>query len=344
MNRYLSVPQNIVNIFILLPIWVVSTSCYAERPENPALVKLPFSFPGGMENTPVLYKGQPLLVNNRRGLNTKAADFYLFIEDLRSGQEICRFGETFSFVSGFVNGDEMNVFATENTDDDWTHDIYRFSSTDLQNWKKELVIHRKPGAHLFNASVCRDEQGYVMAYESNLPVQWCFRFARSSDLSQWQDVEGIEFADLAEQTACGNPTLRYIKPYYYMIYGIWRSKGPGVHYEYELSTTMYITAIARSRDLAIWELSPTRKPMLDPEPGEMINNTDADLFEYEGRTYIYYATGNQWDKGTIRVAMYDGPMKEMFEKYFPAGVEMITFDARQGKYIYPESYHHKIEK
>ena len=136
MNRYLSVPQNIVIIFILLPICVLSTSCYAERPENPALIKLPFSFPGGMENTPVIYKGQPLLVNNRRGLNTKAADFYLFIEDLRSGQEICRFGETFSFVSGFVNGDELNVFATENTDDDWTHDIYGFSSTDLQNLKK----------------------------------------------------------------------------------------------------------------------------------------------------------------------------------------------------------------
>ena len=76
--------------------------------------------------------------------------------------------------------------------------------------------------------------------------------------------------------------------------------------------------------------------MLDPVPGEGINNTDADLFEFEGNTYIYYATGEQtatW--GTIRVAMYAGPMKEMFEAYFPAGATMITFNARERKYTYP---------
>jgi hypothetical protein len=49
-----------------------------------------------------------------------------------------------------------------------------------------------------------------------------------------------------------------------------------------------------------------------------------------------YVTGDQSGKwGTIRVAMYAGPMQEMLEAYFPAGVPTIKFDAKQRKYIYP---------
>ncbi|HOD48694.1 MAG TPA: hypothetical protein PKY01_13130 [Candidatus Hydrogenedentes bacterium] len=304
---------------------------------NPVLIKAPFTFSGmRMENTPVIFQGRPLLVQNYRSGEVKAAGFYLFVEDLLTSQELSRFGETFSFVSAFVNGDELNVFATENTDDDWTHDIYRFTSTDLKSWTKELVIKRHEGEHLFNASVCKDDQGYVIAFESNMPVQWSFRFARSQDLSKWEEVEGIQFSDLAEQTACANPCIRYFAPYYYVIYGAWRWKGPGVWYEYALDSTKYITLIARSKDLATWELSPTRYPMLDVAPGEGINNTDADLFEFEGSTYVYYANGNQQEWSNIRVAMHPGPLKAFLESYFPEGVTKITFDARQGKYTYPE--------
>jgi hypothetical protein len=120
-----------------------------------------------------------------------------------------------------------------------------------------------------------------------------------------------------------------------VIYGIEREKGLGKHYQYQLPTTKYAAALARSKDLAAWEVSPCRGPMLDPIPGEGINNTDADLFEYEGNTYVYYGTGDQATWGTIRVAMYAGPMKEMFEAHFPNGVPTIKLDARQRKYLYP---------
>ena len=72
-----------------------------------------------------------------------------------------------------------------------------------------------------------------------------------------------------------------------------------------------------------------------PAPGEGINNTDADLFEFEGRTSIYYATGDQATWGTIRVALYEGPMREMLERHFPAGWPTATFDARERRYVYP---------
>ncbi|MCX5757170.1 MAG: hypothetical protein NTU83_01425, partial [Candidatus Hydrogenedentes bacterium] len=231
---------------------------------NPPLVKLPMAFPGPrMENTPVIFKDRPLLVQNVRPLNTKVQGFHLFVQDMITGDEITRFGETFSFVSAFVESGTLHVFATENTDDDWTHDICHFSSDDLKQWNKQLAIARKPGEHLFNTSACKD---------------------------------------LAEQTACANPAIRYVAPYYYVIYGGWRWKGPGTWYKYRLPETKYVTFVARSKDLATWELSPTVYPMLDPVPGEGINNTDADLFEFEGNTYVFYATGDQQTWGTIRTA------------------------------------------
>jgi hypothetical protein len=304
-------------------------------PANPKLVKLPFSFPRGMENTPVIYRGRAMLVQNDRSIKPDEQDkAYLFVQDMVTGQEVARLGTGFSFVSALVNGNELNVFGTVNTNKEWTKDIYRFWSSDLKTWKQELVIRREGDEHLFNASVCRDDQGYLMAYESNKPVQWSFRFARSKDLKRWDKVPGIQFSDLEGQTACANPTVRYFAPYYYVVYGIWRWKGPGTCYEYLLPESRYVTAVARSRDLAVWEVSPTRQPMLDPAPGEGINNSDADLFEFEGNTYVYYATGDQATWGTIRVAMYAGPMKEFLEAYFPPAARSIRFDAVKGRYVY----------
>ncbi len=309
-------------------------------PPNPKLVKLPFAFPGlRMENTPVIFKGRPLLVQNFRPLKAdqQESGSYLFIEDLTTGQEVARFGTGFSFVSALVDGDTLNVFATVNTNKEWTKDIFRFWSKDLKTWEEEKVISREGDEHLFNASVCRDDQGYLMAYESNKPVQWSFRFARSKDLSHWEKIPGIEFSDVEGKSACGNPTIRYFAPYYYVVYGVWAYQPrPWKCYEYLLPETKYTTVVARSKDLVTWEASPTRGPMLDPVSGEGINNTDADLFEWEGNTYIYYATGDQHSWGTIRVAMYLGPMKEMLEAYFPQGVPVvIRFNARERRYIDP---------
>ena len=118
-----------------------------DAPANPKLVKLPFSFPTGMENTPVVFGGRPLLVDNHRpgGFEAKGENAYLFITDLTTGQEVARFGKGHSFVSAFVDGPELNVFATEFTDFGNvinTKCINRFSTTDLKTWKQELAIPR----------------------------------------------------------------------------------------------------------------------------------------------------------------------------------------------------------
>ena len=302
----------------------------------PPLIKVPTNFgEGTMENTPVVFNGRPLLVQNVRPPKGRSEEMFLIIDDIPTGREVARFGQGYSFASAFVKGAELNVFGTEYTDDDWTHDIYRFSSTDLKTWKRALVLSREGAQHFFNASVCRDEQGYLMAYESNVPVQWSFMFARSTDLAYWEKLEGVTFADLEDKGMSACPALRYVAPYYYVIYTIARRSKIGRSFQYDRDEARYVAILARSRDLATWELSPSEHPLLEPALGEGLNNSDVDLFEYEGRTYVFYATGDQASWGTIRIAMYPGPMRAFFEGRFPKHTPMIRFDAKNGRYIYP---------
>ncbi|HPM79566.1 MAG TPA: hypothetical protein PLF81_02660 [Candidatus Anammoximicrobium sp.] len=300
--------------------WLARTA-EAERPKVP-LIKLPVNFGATMENTPVVFGGQPLLALNHRDdtkYNTDgyAKSMYLYLQDLSSGREIVRFGEGHSFVSAFVNGPELNVFASEGTNRDWFQSIYRFSSTDLKTWKRELAIAKEGNEHLFNCSVCRDEQGFLMAYESNQPVQFCFKFARSKDLARWEKVPGLVFTgEKNEYSAC--PVIRFFAPYYYVIY--LHAAIPGHN--------GWVSFLARSADLADWELSPMN-PILEAGPGEGVNNSDVDLFEWEGHTYVYYATGDQATWGSIRVAMYLGPMKSFYESCFPPGVSTVKATAKR---------------
>ena len=286
------------------------------------LVKLPVAFADAMENTPVLFGGRPLLVLNTRD-DTKANNdgykqsMYLYIRDLDTGKEIARFGEGHNFASAYVNGSELNVFASEGTDRDWFQSIYRFTSTDLKTWKREPAIMKEGGEHLFNCSVCRDEQGYLMAYESNRPVQFCFKFARSKNLNQWDKIPGLVFTgENNEYSAC--PVIRYFAPYYYVIY--LHAAIPGHN--------GWISYLARSNDLVTWELSPMN-PVLEAGRGEGVNNSDVDLFECEGNTYLFYACGNQADWSSLRVAMYRGTMQQFFESYFPPGVQTTKATTRR---------------
>ncbi len=175
-----------------------------------------------MENTPVIFDGRPLHVLNTRDDTKNGTDGYvksmsLYILDMQTGDEVCRFGEGHSFANAFVNGPELHVFASEGTNRDWFQGLYHFTTRDLKTWTRRLAIPQDGDEQLFNASVCRDEKGFLMAYESNQPVQFCFKFARSADLSKWEKLPGLIFTGVNhEYSAC--PVIRYVAPYYYVIY------------------------------------------------------------------------------------------------------------------------------
>ncbi len=310
---------------LALPLWMWSLlggGALAEKPGVP-LIKLPMAFGGAMENTPFVFGDRPLLALNYRDdtkNNTDAykASMYLFIRDLCTGQEIARFGQGHSFVNAFVNGSELNVFASEGSDRDWFQSIYRFTSTDLKTWKRELAIPQEGGEHLFNCSVCRDGRGFLMAYESNRPVKFCFKFARSRNLVKWDKIAGLVFAGVEGKQYSACPVIRYCAPYYYVIYT--HAAIPGHN--------GWVSFLARSKDLVAWELSPLN-PILEAGPGEGSNNSDVDLFEWEGNTYVYYATGDQATWGNVRVAMHMGSMQQFFQGCFPAGTAGVSITAKR---------------
>ena len=330
-RAYVQFKQNVPEGFERLGLWPTDLFFQIspprqpfQSPENkarPRLTKLPFAISKAMENTPVVFNGQPLLVLNHRDDTKNNTDdytksMYLNIIDLNTGDEVCRFGEGYSFANALVNGPELHVFASKGSNHNWFQSLYHFSSRDLKTWKREPAIEKEPNEHLFNASVCRDEKGFLMAYESNKPVQFCFKFARSQDLLHWEKLPDLVFTGVNhEYSAC--PVIRYFSPYYYVIYlhsPIQGHKG-------------YVSFLARSKDLVTWELSPFN-PILEAGPGEGINNSDVDLFEWEGGTYITYATGDQATWGAVRMAFYDGTMEDFFSSHFPASVPTMKACAK----------------
>ena len=158
-----------------------------------------------------------------------------------------------------------------------------------------------------------------MAYESNRPVQFCFKFARSRDLARWEKMPNVVFTGVNDEySAC--PVLRYVRPFYYVIY--LHEAPPG--------EKGWVSFATRSRDLATWELSP-RNPVLRAGSGEGVNNSDVDLFEFEGNTYLFYATGDQATWGALRMAMFPGNVAAFFESLFPPGVPTVRAGAQRGE-------------
>ena len=274
------------------------------------LKKLPGKVGEGdlMENTPILFGGKPYLIVCQRPATSKPAlkDIYVRVLDLETGKEVSRFAQAHSFASAYIEGDTVHVFATKYTADDWTHDIYHFTSKDLLHWKQDEkpILARNGDEHLFNTSVCKTPDGYVMAYESNKPIGFCFKFAASKDLKTWKKLDIPPFTgENNEYSAC--PALRYFAPYFYVIY---------LHAAVE-GHNGWISYVARSKDLKNWELS-LANPILEACEGEGKNNSDVDLYEKDGKTVLFYATGDQATWVHVKRAVYDGPMGEMFGKWF----------------------------
>ena len=300
------------------------------RPDNPKLVKLPIASPNGDEATMVVFGDRLLMLTSYRKIGS--GEMYLRVHDLVTSKEISRFGNDFSYACGFVNAKELNMFATKTSKSEWTKDVYRFRTTDLTTWKQEMVLPRIGKKHILNTSVCKDPKGYLMAFESDGPTGWETWLARSKDLSKWDRTNGLRFVGVV----FANPTIRYVAPYHYLMFGTHRTAPPITDYEYHLDSTRYVTALMRSKDLITWELSPTKYPMLDAAVGEGINNTDADLFEYQGNAYVYYITGDHMTWGAGRLAIYAGSMKECLEAHFAANIPMVKYDARKANFTFPQ--------
>lgn len=263
----------------------------------PALVKEPGYISDTCEAGPFVWQGRLLLLECiRRHPSRRKRDHYIVINDAETREELARFAAGYSLASIIPEGDELYVYAARWQNRTW-NDVTLFRSRDMREWTKRIVIRQEPREGLFNTSVCRTDDGFIMAYESNDPLYKPFtiKFARSPDLVHWEKVER---ALLHPDRYAACPCIRYHDGHYYVLYL--------EHMEPDWRFETYMT---RSRDLISWEDSP-RNPILAPEEGEGINTSDPDLVEYEGRVYLYYSIGDQRTYAKLKRATFDGSLPE----------------------------------
>jgi hypothetical protein len=229
-------------------------------------------------------------------------DYYLRLTDAATGEELGRLGEGYGLGSILVHDGAAYVFASRWEPDGW-HEVTVFRSRDLTHWESRLAIQGE-NEQLFNTSVCRGRNGFVMAYESNDPAYPAFtvKFAESKDLWNWRKLPDAVFGT-DRYTAC--PCLRYVGGWYYMLY--LEQRTPRWHFE---------TYLARSRDLRHWELS-AANPVLAPHGlGDGINASDPEIVEVDGCTWVYYAVGDQLSWMDLKRAAYPGSLRRFFESWF----------------------------
>ena len=231
-----------------------------------------------------------------------AKDYCLSFKDAETGEEFARFAEGYGLASLLVRGNTIYAFASRWDNGNWV-DVTLFKSSDLKRWESKVVVQGE-NEGIFNTSVCQAPGGFVMAYESNDPAYPPFtvKFARSKDLENWTKLPESTFGT-NRYTAC--PCLRYAGGYYYVLY-----------LEHRTPRWFFETYITRSKDLRHWELS-AANPVLTPDDlDEGINASDPELVEFEGKTYVYYAVGDQLTWMNTKRVTYPGSLRRFLESWF----------------------------
>ena len=243
--------------------------------------------------------------------------------DVESGESTSSFASEHHLGCAHVDGDTVYAYGTARR----THPpgeegsrIQVFWSKDLKTWSNQTALHL-PGWGAFNTTVCKGQEGYVMAIEIGEPpevvgVRFTIFFAVSDNLLDWRLLPEEYVHTKERYSAC--PAIRFVENYYYMIY----------------AERTYIH-IVRSQDLADWENS-RFNPVMGPsdedkiianteltaeqqayiEETENIKNADPDLCEWDSKTIIYYSWGIR-GRMFLAQAEYEGSLRSFFTGFFP---------------------------
>lgn len=304
-----------------------NTSEEKTPPGKPLIKKLGTIDCDMVETTPIVFHGRLYRFEYVRGNykpNETGNSYFRFIE-VESGKPTPAFAAGYHLGSAYVEGDTIYVYGV----DIWGGaKIQVFWSSDLATWESQPAL-TLPGWGIYNNSVCKGPKSYIMAFEIGEPpeevgARFTNRFAESTDLLNWQLTPSECVYSRDRYTAC--PALRFLNDYYYMIY---LEARPGPTYE---------PHIVRSRNLIQWESSPFNpvmqfseedkiigNPKLTTEQREHIakavniNNSDADLCEFNGQVIIYYSWGDQRGTEFLAHAVYDGTLESFLRGFFPEG-------------------------
>lgn len=277
-----------------------------------------------VESTPVVFKDRLYRFEYVRpdyAGNTTGDSYFRFV-DHATGAPSAAFAHGYHLGNVFVEADVLYVTGTNIWDGER---VDLFVSPDMLNWETRSALNL-PGWGIFNTSLCRAEDHYVLMFELGKPpeiagVPFTARFATSRDLRTWE-LTPPECTYSKERYTAPH-ALRYLDGYYYNFY-LEALPGPA-----------YDQRVVRSRDLIIWEPSPLNpilvaseddriiaNPALTPQERERIasaidiNNSDIDFCEFEGRLIINYSWGNQLGVEHLAEAVYDGSLEEFLRGLF----------------------------
>ena len=279
-----------------------------------------------VETTPVVFRDELYrfeYVRDRYRANGTGDSYFRFVHhDSREPGK--PFAQGYHLGNVLADRDTLFVTATNMWDGERV-DI--FASQDMERWERWNALDL-PGYGLFNTSLCRAEDKYVLMFEVGKPaavagVRFTARFATSPDMRQWSLTprECTYSKDRYTAPHC----LRYLDGYYYNFYL------EAVHGAYE-------QYVVRSTDLVDWQSSPLNpvlqasdedrqiaNPNLTPEQRERvrdavnINNSDIDFCEFQGEVVINYSWGNQQGVEHLAEARFDGTLAEFLTGWFPVG-------------------------
>ncbi len=270
---------------------------------KPVLTHRELVVPDLCEVTPFFWQSRLCLMECYRPSSGGAKkDYYLLLRDAKTGDPMARFAVGYGLASCHVEEGVFYAFASRFEGKNW-NDVTLFQSSDLKTWEQKVIIQQE-NEHLFNSSVCKGPEGFILAYESNDPNYpgFTIKFARSANLGTWAKLPNAAFGT-NRYTAC--PTVRYSNGYYYVLY-----------LEHRLPSHVFETYVTRSKDLKVWELS-SANPVIAPTGlDEGINASDPEVVEYGGKTFVYFTVGDQLTWMNVKRAEFDGTLQQFYEHWY----------------------------
>lgn len=303
----------------------VASPVAAGGPVRPEIRKLGTLDLDMVEATPVVFKDRLHrfeYVRKDYRANATGDSYFRFI-DAETGEATAPFAHGYDLGCAYAEGATMWAFGVDHWDGT---KVVAFKSDDLKTWEAIPALEL-PGWGLFNTSVCKAGDRYVMAIEVGKPpevvgVPFTARFAESKDLTTWKLLPEDRVFTKERYSAC--PSIRFLDGMFYMTY---LETLPGPRYE---------TYIVRSKDLIRWEssrfnpvmrASDRDKAIANPKLTEELrakvagavdrNNSDVDFCEFRGRTVITYSWGNQQGTEFLAEAVYEGTLASFLKGFFP---------------------------
>jgi len=319
---------------------ILSVSCFAAEvkvPERPKIVRKGTIDLDLVEAHYFVWKGRLLREEwARRHYKDRAhKEMHLQIRDAVTGERITTVAMNHHFGTVYVEDDTLYVVASTSKH----NAINMFASKDLKNWEQWNVLTDKR-FKIMNTSLIKVDDEYILMFETDRPgyVSWAARFMKSKDLKNWELLSGEHVYGVHIQAA--PHCLRYANAYYYNFH---------VRCHKENGINNWTINVVRSKDLKEWEESPFNPVMKSHEDDRKLsprvkftdeqkeriatdpntNNSDIDVFGYEGKTIISYAWGNQKGIEHLAEAECELPIEEFLEGWFPPILKAEPADVKR---------------